>query len=137
MEHARELVTKILDFILSNEGRLARFLDLGGYQPEALRETVQSPLFMLSALDTVAKDQPLSSALKEQEKVTPAMVEMARARLAFQISVEVAQQGRDEQEANAIREEVEQQMRVLLRKERGDQPDKAPRKPKRKLVLCH
>lgn len=116
LEHARALSARVLNFIISDSARLTRFLQLTGCSLESLHEAAQSPLFMLSVLGSVAKDQPLLSALAEQERITPEMIEMTRARLAFQVSLEAVQHGQSAREAATIRKKVQDQLRRLLQR---------------------
>lgn len=115
LDHAKELVARILNFIVSDEARLRRFLQLTGFKPETLRDAAQSPLFMLSALDAVAKDPQLLRMLGDQEQITPDMIESIRARLAFQVTVEVTGEGADSHRPGVVKERVEHQLRGLLK----------------------
>jgi hypothetical protein len=119
LDQTRELVARILEFVASRRERLTRFLHMTSFRPEIIRETTLSPLFMLSVLDTVMKDQQLQRELQEHEQIVPVMIELAQARLGFHIASEVTQQREGEAEASAIRARVRQQLRVLLRLSRG------------------
>lgn len=127
LEQAKGLAARILDFIASDRSRLRRFLQLTGFHPDAFRESAQSPLFILTVLNTVADDQQLLRALEEHEQITPDMIEMTRARLAFQVSVEAIQQGRSDQQAVTVKEKVQHQLRALLRRLRRQAGGKSSR----------
>lgn len=106
LDHARELVARILDFLISDNARLTRFLQLTGFPLEALRATARSPSFMLSVFGAIAEDEQLLRALSEHEQITPEIIEMTRAALAFQVSLETIRQGQENREAASIGERV-------------------------------
>jgi hypothetical protein len=53
----------------------------------------QSPLFMLSVLDTAIKDDELLQALQVHEQIGPALIEMMQARLASLVVLQLTQSG--------------------------------------------
>jgi hypothetical protein len=76
-------------------------------------------LFMLAVLEAAAKDQHLLSALERDEQITPVMIEMSQARLAFELSAEAAGQSPQESDISAVELKVKDQLRLLVRTLRG------------------
>jgi hypothetical protein len=113
---AEELVVKVLDYVISDRSRFVHFLSSTGFDYETIKEAAQSRLFMLSVLEYASKDERLLQVLGEQENVTPDMIDLARARLAFQAVLEVTEQRQDEGKASDMRERVQQLLRNLTRR---------------------
>jgi hypothetical protein len=90
LDDVKTSVARILEFIVSDEARHRTFLQTSGFRPDADRDAPQSPLFLLTILDAVSKDQSLLMALEWHERITCEMIQMCQARLVFEISVEVA-----------------------------------------------
>jgi hypothetical protein len=93
VDQIKELVARILDSISSDPPRLKRFLLSTGFQPETLQGVVHSPLFMLSVLGSVTKDEELLHALGTHEQVELELINSARARLVHQVTLAVTQHG--------------------------------------------
>lgn len=111
---AQELVARIVDCLNSDEPTLTRFLQATGLQPKTMRESAQSPLFMLSTLESVAKDEQLLCAFGELEQITPEMIELARTALALEIAIQTTKPS--DAEASAINAKVQEQLGKLLRR---------------------
>ncbi|MBQ0820543.1 DUF3572 family protein [Microvirga sp. HBU67558] len=94
LDEVKATVARILDFIIADEERLHSFLRTSGFRPDADQAAAQLPLFMLTILDAVSKDQQLLSALARQQGITHEIVQMCQARLLFQVSVEIVQLSR-------------------------------------------
>lgn len=88
LDHATGLAARILEFIASDDKRSRRFLQGVGIQLATLREAARSPIFVLSGLDAVVRDEQILRALHEHERITPDMIELARARLEFQTTAD-------------------------------------------------
>lgn len=112
LDQVRDMVARILEFVVADGTRLEPFLKLTSFRPEAIRETASSPLFMLSVLDSVTKDDWLMDTLAEREGITPVIVELARARLAFHVVAEMTPPGAEETPEASAR--VQRQLRILL-----------------------
>jgi len=119
LDHAKELTARILRFVVSDDGRLARFLQRTGFRLEAIRVAARTSLFMLTVLDAVAEDELLLRDLGQHERITPDMIGMTRARLALQASIEAIQAGPGDREAAAVRYKVRQQLGILRQRSRG------------------
>ena len=115
LAHARELVARILDFVASDGERLKRFLPMTGFNPETAQDSAQSPLFMLSVLDSAIKDEELLRSLQEHERIGPAVIELTQARLAFQVAAELTRPSDQAAEDAAVKDRVRLQLRALKR----------------------
>jgi hypothetical protein len=58
-EHIHDLGLKVLAFIVADVDRIIQFLNITGLQPETIRESAQSTLFLQGVLDYVSKDDEL------------------------------------------------------------------------------
>ena len=65
---------KVLAFIVADVDRIIRFLNVTGLQPETIRESAQSSLFLLGVLDYVSKDDELPRALHQELNIAPAAI---------------------------------------------------------------
>ena len=65
---------KVLAFIVADVDRIIQFLNVTGLQPETLRESAQSSLFLLGVLGYVSKDDNLLRALHQQLDIAPAAI---------------------------------------------------------------
>jgi hypothetical protein len=119
LDQAERLVVTVLNFIASDSSRLAHFLSITGFPLETLQEVEQSSVFMLSVLNSVAKDEELLRALQEKEHIGADEIELARARMAFQVVAEASGQGRGELERNAVKAKVKRQLDALSQFIRG------------------
>jgi hypothetical protein len=73
-EAVEALGIKILAFIVADVDRIIRFLNVPGLQPETIRESAQSSLFLLGVLDYVSKDDELLKAIHRQLDIAPAAI---------------------------------------------------------------
>jgi hypothetical protein len=89
LDHARDLVAMILEFVSTDDQQLSRFLKGTSFKLGDARELAESPLFMLSVLDTTVKDDVLLRALQEREQISLARIEMTQARLAFYVAAQL------------------------------------------------
>jgi hypothetical protein len=118
LDHAREMVARILEFIASNEERLKRFLQLPDFRPKAFRETARSPLSMLSILGFIVKDEQLLRELAENEKIEIALIELARARLSFEVAAKEFKAVDPVTDPSVARERFFQELHVILKQVR-------------------
>jgi hypothetical protein len=65
---------EVLAFIVADVDRIIQFLNVTGLQPETLRESAQSSLFLLGVLDYVSKDDELLKAIHQQLDIAPAAI---------------------------------------------------------------
>jgi hypothetical protein len=103
LDDARTLVARILEFVVTDEARLRRFLTMTSFKQENARELAESPLFMLSVLDSSIKDEALLRTLQEQEDIDPALIEMTQARLAFHVVAHMGRQTDAADEEDPVR----------------------------------
>jgi CheY-like chemotaxis protein len=73
-ESVDALGIKVLAFIVADVDRIIPVLNVTGLQPETLRESAQSSLFLLGVLDYVSKDDELLRALHQQLDIAPAAI---------------------------------------------------------------
>jgi hypothetical protein len=73
-ESVDALGIKVLAFIVADVDRIIQFLNVTGLQPETLRESAQSSLFLLGVLDYVSKDDELLKAIHQQLDIAPAAI---------------------------------------------------------------
>jgi hypothetical protein len=64
----------VLAFIVADVDRIIRFLNVTGLQPETIRESAQSSLFLLGVLDYVSNDDELLRALHQELNIAPAAI---------------------------------------------------------------
>lgn len=79
---AQELAIQVLNFIVGDLDRIIQFLNVTGLQPETIRESAKSPLFLLGVLDYTLKDEDLLKELHRQTDIRPASLLVAAAQLA-------------------------------------------------------
>jgi Protein of unknown function (DUF3572) len=65
---------KVLAFIVEDVDRIIQFLNVTGLQPETIRESAQSSLFLLGVLDYVSKDDELLRAIHQELNIAPAAI---------------------------------------------------------------
>jgi hypothetical protein len=73
-EDAEDVAIQVLNFIVSDLDRMIQFLNVTGLQPETIRDSARSPLFLLGVLDYVAKDDELLKAIHQELAIRPAAV---------------------------------------------------------------
>jgi hypothetical protein len=130
LDQAREIVIKILEVVHSDPERLALFLEGTSFDLAAARELAQSPLFMLSVLDTATKDEKLLAALETDARITKPLMEMTQARLAFHVAAELTRQGESRAQTLDVGERARQKLRELSEEKAGGGPaGKATGKP--------
>ena len=76
-----ELALRVLAWILADDRRAQRFLDLTGLTPGQLRERVGSAELQLSAIEFVCAHEPDLVAAADSLGVAPATIAAARERL--------------------------------------------------------
>jgi len=76
------LALRALGWILSDQHRAQRFLDLTGLSPEGLRASLAEPETLAAVLDFLAAHEPDLTAAAEALQVEPAQFPAARERLA-------------------------------------------------------
>jgi hypothetical protein len=89
-DEAECLAIAILNFIASNEKRLVQFLDLTGLQPNTIRSSARSQLFLRKVLDYTAGNRALLAELERDGDVRPEAIEVARMRLVPQMETEAS-----------------------------------------------
>ena len=65
---------KVLAFIVADVDRIIQFLNVTGLQPETIRESAQSSLFLLGVLDSMSKDDELLRAIHQELNIAPAAI---------------------------------------------------------------
>jgi hypothetical protein len=78
---AQELAIQVLNFIVGDLDRIIQFLNVTGLQPETIRESAKSPLFLLGVLDYILKDEDLLKEFHRQTDIRPAAILVAAAQL--------------------------------------------------------
>src|ERR687890_186060 len=73
-EHIDDLEIKVLAFIVADVDRIIQFLNITGLQPETIRESAQSTLFLQGVLDYVSKDDDLLKAIYQELNIAPAAI---------------------------------------------------------------
>ena len=69
-----DLGLKVLAFIVADVDRIIQFLNITGLQPETIRESAQSTLFLQGVLDYVSKDDELLKAIHQELNIAPAAI---------------------------------------------------------------
>lgn len=77
-EDAEALAVNVFSYLASQEEHLARFLNLTGLEPKALRTAAQSPEFLPAVLDHVAGYEPLLIETARAIEVKPERIMEAR-----------------------------------------------------------
>jgi hypothetical protein len=65
---------KVLDFIVADVDRIIQFLNVTGLQPETIRESAQTSLFLQGVLEYVSKDDNLLRAIHQELNIAPAAI---------------------------------------------------------------
>jgi hypothetical protein len=73
-EHIDDLGIKILAFIVADVDRIIQFLNITGLQPETIRESAQSSLFLQGVLDYVSRDDEVLKAIHQELSIAPAAI---------------------------------------------------------------
>ena len=115
LDHAKDLVARILEFVADDQQRLRHFLTEAGFSLESAQDLAQSPAFMVSVLDTILKNEMLLAILGEREGIRVPLIELTRARLSFHLAAEMTRQSEEDAQALAIKERVRTQLRTLSR----------------------
>ena len=76
-EQAEAIAVQMFNFIVADTDRIIQFLNVTGLQPETIRESAKSSLFLLGVLDYASKDEELLKAFHEETKIRPAEVLVA------------------------------------------------------------
>ena len=121
LDHTTGLVARILEFIASDNQRSRGFLQNMGVQPATFRETARSPTFVLALLDAVAQDAQILRALHELERITPDMIELARARLEFQTTADESRITKPE-DPQVVRDKFFADLQAVLKQLRDQKP---------------
>ena len=73
-EHIDDLGIKLLAFIVADVDRIIQFLNVTGLQPETIRASAQSTLFLQGILEYVSKDDELLRAIHQELNIAPAAI---------------------------------------------------------------
>jgi hypothetical protein len=73
-EDVDTLGIKVLAFIVADVDRIIQFLNVTGLQPETIRESAQSSLFLLGVLDYMTKNDELLRAIHQELNIAPATI---------------------------------------------------------------
>jgi hypothetical protein len=130
LDQARELVIGVLDIVLADPGRLKDFLKDTAFDPEAAHTLAKQPTFMLSVLDTAARNEELLAALEREAGIAQAFIELTQARLAFHVAAELGRQGESLRRPSDMGDRARQKLRELSRPEKSGElsPEHAPKK---------
>jgi hypothetical protein len=79
---AEDLAIRVLNFIVADLDRMVQFLNVTGLQPETIRESAKSALFLLGVLDYVSRDDELLKAIHQELAIRPAAIMAAIGHLA-------------------------------------------------------
>lgn len=110
LDPTKRLVERILDFAAANPKRLESFLTKASLKLDSGHQIAQVPLFMLAVLDTALEDEILIQDLEAHEEISPRLIRLMQARLAFAVTAE---------RTRAAAEGDKPQLRELQRKRRG------------------
>jgi hypothetical protein len=77
-DEAEALALGALTFLVEDDDRVARFLQLTGVDPSALPGLASRPSFLLAVLDHLAGDEQLLLAFAEERRVNPEKIAAAR-----------------------------------------------------------
>ena len=77
-EVAETVAITALSFLVGEPSRLGRFLAETGLGPETLRAAAKSPGFLISVLDFVLGDEPLTRDFARSSELTAAAIAAAR-----------------------------------------------------------
>ena len=73
-ENMDDLGIKVLAFIVADVDRIIQCLNITGLQPETIRASAQSTLFLQGVLDYVSKDDELLKAIHQELNIAPAAI---------------------------------------------------------------
>ncbi|QRM34893.1 DUF3572 domain-containing protein [Microvirga sp. VF16] len=76
------LAIRIFEFIVADVDRIIQFLNVTGLQPETLRESANTPHFLLGVLDYVSKDDELLKLIHKDLGIPPDAILSAAGHLA-------------------------------------------------------
>jgi hypothetical protein len=76
-DDAEALAIKVLGFIVADLDRTVQFLNVTGLQPETIRESAKSSLFLLGVLDYASKDEELLKEIEKELDIRPASILVA------------------------------------------------------------
>jgi hypothetical protein len=79
---AEGLAIRIFEFIVADVDRIIQFLNVTGLQPETLRESANTPHFLLGILDYVSKDDELLKLIHKDLGIPPDAILAAAGHLA-------------------------------------------------------
>lgn len=79
---SEDLAIRLFEWIVADIDRIIQFLNVTGLQPETLRESAKSPLFLLGVLDYVSKDDELLKKVHEDLGLRHEIIMAAVAHLA-------------------------------------------------------
>lgn len=72
--HADALGIQVLAFIVADVDRIIQFLNVTGLQPETIRRSAKSSLFLQGVLDYVSKDDELLKAIHQELNIAPSSI---------------------------------------------------------------
>lgn len=78
MSEAEQIAIRAVAFITDDETRLARFLDLTGWTPDALKDGPGRPAFLQAVLEHLAGDETLLLTFAANGGIDPALVAHAQ-----------------------------------------------------------
>jgi hypothetical protein len=73
---------QVLNFIVADLDRMIQFLNVTGLQPETIRESAKSALFLLGVLDYVSRDDDLLKGIHQELTIQPVAIMAAIGHLA-------------------------------------------------------
>jgi hypothetical protein len=79
---AESIAIQVLNFIVADVDRIIQFLNVTGLQPETLRESANTPHFLLGILDYASKDDELLKLIHKDLGIPPDTVLAAAGHLA-------------------------------------------------------
>ena len=77
-DEAEALGLGALTFLLDEDDRVQRFLQLTGVDPSALPGLASRPSFLLAVLDHLASDEQLLLSFASEQRVNPERIALAR-----------------------------------------------------------
>jgi hypothetical protein len=77
-DEAEALGLGALTFLLDEDDRVQRFLQLTGVDPSALPGLASRPSFLLAVLDHLASDEQLLLSFASEQRVNPERIVLAR-----------------------------------------------------------
>ena len=119
LDQARDLVTRILEFIASDAVRGEAFAALVGRERRNAGEPARSPTDMLSILDAAVQDEGFLLDLERGIQVDRELIELTQARLSFHIAAELTRQGKARPQVRDMGERARQTLRELSEEQRA------------------